>query len=102
MAQAEASSNPVPIPIPAKLVLSPVDHGLAAMERTLLESGIPVHNVIEMLLNHAASVIAQIDPPGSREETVKGVVSSFSSMVRQHVDARHRTPGGVLKPGAGL
>ena len=99
----EAQQTP-PEPTPVfptnlgKLVLDPWQHALAAGMRQALKVGVPAHNVIEMLLNHLASVVAMLEPPGVRAETVKALVEHFPSMVRQHVDARDKTPGGVFVP----
>ena len=81
-------------------ILSPLEHGIAAMEREALKVGVPADKIINMLLNHMCSVVAMIDPPPVREETIKALVKSFAPMVRQHVEARFTTPGGVKLPGA--
>jgi hypothetical protein len=80
------------------LVLTTLDHALAAGEREALKVGVPAHNVIEMLLNHLASVVAMIEPAGARYEVIKGLVESFSTMVAKHVDRRYTTAGGVKLP----
>lgn len=84
------------------LVLTTLDHALAAGEREALKVGVPTHNVIEMLLNHLASVVAMIEPAGARQEVIKGLVESFGTMVRKHLDRRYTSPGGVKLPGSGL
>jgi hypothetical protein len=91
--------------IPANLgpfVLAPLNHALAAGEREALKVGVPPHNVIEMLLNHLASVVAMVEPPGARKATIEQLVTQFGDMVAQHVRARMTTPGGVLLPKVGL
>jgi len=85
----------------ARLLLEPLNHGLAAAERQCLKQGVPAHEMINLLLNHLASVCAMVEPPQARELLVKDLVSSFSPMVRKHVEVRHTTPGGVLLPGIG-
>lgn len=81
-----------------KLVLEPWQHALAAGMRHALRVGVPTHDVIGMLLNHLASVVAMVEPPGVRAALVKGLVESFPDMIRQHVDARQMTSGGVFIP----
>lgn len=91
----------VPPQIPAnlgKLVLGPLNFALAAGEREALKIGVPSHEVIEMLLNHLASVVAMIEPAGVRASTMTDVVKHFPELVRQHVDARLTTPGGIRLP----
>jgi hypothetical protein len=83
------------------LLLEPLNHGLAAAERQALKMGVPAHDMINLLLNHLASVCAMIEPPQAREALIKDLVSSFSVMVRKHVEARFTTPGGLLLPGIG-
>ena len=95
----------VPPQIPeniGKFILDPFDHALASFERRALAQGVPVNKMIELLLNHLASVVAMVEPPGARQELIKGLVGSFSMMVKQHVDARHTTPGGIVHPSAGV
>lgn len=91
--------NPVPLNV-GRILLEPLNHALAAGSREALKQGVPAHTVIEMLLNHLASVTAAIEPSGSREETVKNLVSSFAPMVQRHLEARLTTPGGVILPRA--
>lgn len=81
-----------------KAILDPLSHALAAGEREALKIGVPTHDVVEMLLNHLASVVAMIEPAAVRAVTVEGLVENFSLMVRKHVDARYMTPGGILVP----
>ena len=85
----------------AKLLLEPLNHGLAAAERQCLKQGVPAHELINLLLNHLASVCAMVEPAQAREALIKDLVSAFGPMTRKHVDARHTTPGGVFMPKIG-
>ena len=85
-----------------KLVLDPLNHAIAAGEREALKVGVPTHDVVEMLLNHLASVVAMIEPAGVRVSTIEGIIESFARLVRQHVDARLTSPGGIVHPNAGV
>lgn len=99
MSEEKQAVPPLGLPINlGKLVLEPWQHALAAGMRHALRVGVPVNNVIEMLLNHMASVVALVEPPGVRAALVKGLVESFPDMIRQHVDARQTTQGGVFIP----
>lgn len=82
-----------------KTIFEPVGYGLAAAERRALELGVPVHTILETLLNHVASVAAMVEPPGAREKLIKDIVAAIPKMIAQHVQARHTTPGGVILPG---
>jgi hypothetical protein len=82
-------------------VLEPLNYGLAAAERQALKQGVPAHDMINMLLNHMASVCAMVEPPQAREILIKDLVSAFAGMVRKHVENRYTSPGGVLLPGMG-
>jgi hypothetical protein len=84
----------------AKILLEPINHALAVWARKSFELGLPAHSVIELYLNHMASVVAQIEPAGAREECTKQLVSGFAAMVGKHLDARMTTPGGVILPRA--
>jgi hypothetical protein len=86
----------------ARTMLDPLNHAIAAGTREALRLGVPAHAVIEMQLNHLASLIAQLEPAGLRLTVIEDVVRQLSTMVRQHVDARNKTPGGVIIPRAGV
>jgi hypothetical protein len=81
-----------------KTLLEPLNHAIAAGEREALKLGVPTHDVVEMLLNHLASVVAMIEPSGVRAATIEGLVEGFAPMVQRHVLLRYTTPGGVLMP----
>ena len=81
-----------------KALLEPLNHAIAAGEREALKIGVPSTDVIEMLLNHLASVVAMIEPVGARAATIEGLVAGFAPMVQKHVQARYMTPGGILTP----
>lgn len=81
-----------------KTLLEPLNHAIAAGEREALKLGVPAHDVVEMLLNHLASVVSMIEPAGVRAATVEGLVAGFAPMVHKHVAARYTTPGGILTP----
>lgn len=82
----------------SKAILSPLNHAIAAGEREALKVGVPTHEVLEMLLNHLASVVSLIEPPGAREAALKDVVGSFATLVKQHVDRRMTSPAGLHLP----
>lgn len=86
----------------ARTLLDPLNHGFAAGVRTAMTLGVPAERVIEMYLNHLGSVVAMIEPPGARELALTEIVSSFAPIVQKHLESRHRTPGGVWRPSAGI
>lgn len=99
----DVAQNVSPLPMDvnvAKVLLEPQNHALAVWARKCFELGVPAHSMIEMFLNHMASICAQVEPPGAREELVKGLVKSFAPMVIQHHEAKYTTPGGILMPKA--
>lgn len=83
-----------------KILLEPLNYAFAAGERRALEQGVPAHSMIEMLLNHLASVAAMIEPPGAREALIKQLVASIAPMIEKHVEARRTTPSGLVLPRA--
>lgn len=85
-----------------RLLLEPLNHGMAAAIRKSFELGVPGEKVIEMLVNHTASVVAMIEPAGAREGALADVLRHMAPMVQKHYDARHTTAGGVVKPVAGV
>jgi hypothetical protein len=97
---APESRAPLP-PAAAKVLVDILAHGLGAMERRCLEQGVQVQDIIDCLLNHCASLVAIVEPGGMRAELVRSIIDSVPTLVREHVAARQRTPGGVfLPPGA--
>lgn len=82
----------------SKFLLEPLNHGIAAANRQALKQGVQAHELIELHLNHLASVVAMVEPAGAREELIRQLVGSFASMVKQHVDVRYTTEGGVKLP----
>ena len=82
-----------------KFILEPLNHGIAASLRTALKQGVQAHEVIEMVLNQLASVVALIEPAGAREQTLKDIISHLTPMTRKYVDMRNTTPGGLILPG---
>lgn len=81
-----------------RLFLEPFTHAMAAGLRKALEMGVPVDQILGILLNHVASITAMLEPEGAREETVKDIVRQLAPLVSQHLDMRNKSPGGVLLP----
>lgn len=84
-----------------KMILEPLNHGFAAGCRAALTAGVPTNLVLEMLMNHLASIVAMVEPPGAREECIKGVVRDFASLVTQHhgaLQAVRKTQPRLLVP----
>lgn len=71
------------------LILRPVEHALAAAEREALAIGVPTHDVIQMLMNHLASIVACVEPPGVRAELTKDIMTNLGGLIRQHVERRY-------------
>lgn len=95
------SAPVVPPVIPenlGRILLEPLNHGMAAAERKALELGVPAHDMLNMLMNHLTSILAMIEPPGAREEAIKDVVRSVAPMTQRHYELRHMSPGGVILP----
>lgn len=82
-----------------RTLLEPINHGFAAALRQALKLGVPTHFVVELTLNQLASVVAQIEPAGVRLQMIEDVVRQFAPLVRQHVDARLTSPGGIIMTG---
>ncbi len=100
----ETAKPPVDVPpqIPANLgpfVLSPLNHAIAAGAREAFKLGVPVHNVLEMMVNQLASVIALVEPAGVRANALADVQRQLPDLMRQYVEAKHLTPGGIYMPG---
>lgn len=97
----KASVAPTPpenLPNIGRTMLEPLNFGLAAATRKALELGVPAHEMIAMLFNHLASVVAMVEPPGAREALIRQLVADFAPMCKRHVDARNTTPGGIVLP----
>jgi hypothetical protein len=78
-----------------KMLIEPLNYALAAGSRQALAVGVPARDIIEMHLNHLASVISLIEPTGVREQTVMDVIASLNSLVTKHIEAR---TGGIIAP----
>ena len=78
--------------------MGPTEHALAAAERQLLESGVPIQAVIHMLMEHVVSLASYIEPPGVRAEIVKSLVADIAPGVRNAVEKRQTTKGGIIVP----
>lgn len=99
---ADETPQQIPPRIPAnlgKFVLEPLSHALAAGEREALRLGVEAQDVIEMILNHLASVVALIEPPGVRADAIASCVKFIPELTRKYVEKRHMSPGGVYMPG---
>lgn len=81
-----------------RLALEPLNHAIAAGSRKALDLGIPVHQVLELSLNNLSSVIAMLEPAELRAEAMRDCIKAIPDLVRQHVDVRYTSPGGVLMP----
>lgn len=98
----EATKTPPAIPLElGRFTLEPLSHAMAAGSRQALTQGVPIHELIEMHLNHLASVAAMVEPAAAREILIRDLVGAFAGMVKKHVDVRLTTPGGIVLPGAG-
>jgi hypothetical protein len=84
----------------AELAMTPVDHGIAAMERQLLALGVPIPFLARILMQHAASIISLAEPAAIRAELMKELISNFPQMVRRAQLASATTTGGVILPHA--
>lgn len=102
--QAAPAASPTSIPqVPdniGRFALEPINHAFAAASRKALEIGVPTVQVLEMHLNILASVVAMIEPSQARAAALVDVVRALPDLVRQHVDRRFTTSGGIKLPGA--
>lgn len=96
---ADEAKNGFEFPGPVgKFLLEPLNHAIAAGTRQALKQGVQAHELVEMHLNHLASVVAMIEPPAARELMLRKIVEDFAPMVGTHVNARYTTPGGIKLP----
>lgn len=109
MAQTETNGNtgdsPERVVLPdslQRMMLEPLNHGIAAASRKALERGISAERVLELHLNNLASTLAMVEPPQARANALKDVQKALPELLRQHVDARYTTPAGIKLPGVGL
>ena len=89
-----------PKPNIVEAAMMPVDHGIAAMERQLLALGVPVTFLARVLMQHAASIIALVEPPAIRAQAMAELIRNFPAMVRRAQLASATTAGGVILPHA--
>ena len=83
----------------ADLMLQPLNHAIAAASRKALELGLSAEKLIELHLNNLASTIAMVEPAEVRAQALKDVQRFLPGLLRQHVDRKYTTPGGVIIPG---
>ncbi len=82
------------------VAVTPFDHMVAAGERALLNMGIPIPFLARILMQHAASLVALVEPPAIRHEILKELVSNFPAAVRRAQLASATTTGGIILPHA--
>ncbi len=93
----------MPLPDINRTLIAPFNQAMAAGTREMLRLGITINAILEMQINHLASTVAQIEPPGARLAAIEDIVRQFSPLVRAHVDMKNTTAGGVIVPnGRGL
>ncbi len=80
--------------------MTPVDNGIAAMERSLLGLGVPIPFLARVLMQHSASIVALAEPPAIRAEIMKSLIRDFPAMIRRAQLASATTTGGVILPHA--
>lgn len=91
-----------PAPNITNMIMTPFDHGVAAMERQLLDLGVPADFLARVMMQHAASIISLVEPAGVRAQYMRTLIENFPHMVRVAREAAVTTPGGVILPKADL
>jgi len=85
-----------------RFALEPLNHAIAAGTRQALAMGIPSNNVLDLHINNLASLIAMVEPAEARAETLKDIIRALPGLVRQHLDLRYTSPGGIKLPGTSI
>ena len=78
--------------------LTPFDHGVAAMERQLIRLGVPLETLLRVITNHAASIVALIEPAALRAEVMQKLIMNFPAQVQVAKVEASKTQGGVIVP----
>ena len=74
------------------------DHAVAAMERQLLAGGTPIDFLARVLMQHAASILALVEPATIRSEIMKALIGNFPAQVRAAQVAASTTRSGLVVP----
>ena len=74
------------------------DHAVAAMERQLLAGGAPVDFLARVMMQHAASILALVEPAAVRAEVMKMLIGNFPAQVRAAQLAASTTKSGLVVP----
>jgi hypothetical protein len=81
-----------------QVLLSPLQHAIAAGTREALAKGVSANAVINMQLNQLCSTIALLQPPEVRVDAIQSVVAAIGPLTREHVLRQNTTPGGIITP----
>ncbi len=83
----------------AKMLVESLAAGLHGQMEVMLKMGLAEDDLVAMLSNAIAGIIAHAEPAQRREQLTTAAAHFIPVAVdRYHVE-RHKTPGGVILPG---
>ena len=65
---------------------------------TALNIGLPASDVMNLLIEHVMRVLSLVEPDQARNAVLGEIRQNLPGVLNRHVEARLRTPGGVLLP----
>lgn len=97
------TNNPAPPQAvdPNVLGLALLNAALTAQIAVMIAVPVPATDIMNLLCEHLGKLLALIEPTQLRNGILAEIRGNLPGVVTRHVEARMRTPGGVLLPEAG-
>ncbi|HXE51220.1 MAG TPA: hypothetical protein VN663_22775 [Ramlibacter sp.] len=83
---------------PATVALGLLNAGLTAHVALMLTIPVPATDVMNVLCEHIGKLLALVEPEQLRNSILGEIRHNLPGVLNRHVEARMRTPGGVLIP----
>lgn len=84
----------------AQLLVAALAAGLSGQMETMMAQGLAEDDLVAMLSNAIAGVIARAEPDVKRQQLTMAATSFIPQAVERYRLERHKTPGGVILPTA--
>ena len=85
----------------ARGMLMAFDGGLAGLIGVMLEAQVPATDVMNILCEHLGRILSLVEPEQLRNSILGEIRRNLPMVLNRHVEARMRTPGGVIVPPPG-
>jgi hypothetical protein len=86
---------------PHMVAVAGLDGAVGSAVGVCLGIGTPAEQIMNLLVEHLARVLALVEPEQVRNAVLGEIRRNLPGVLHRHVEARMKTPGGVLLPGVG-